>query len=391
MTYLGHRLRGPLACGCDAGPSAGALVAGAGRDTGNSRRGFLRGLGGLAATAALGAGAVLPGCASSPSATPATAALPPAIDTHHHYYPPEYQKAWLDYEDRRSIPHFTQQVNWSVQGALADMDAAGIRTAILSIASTPGVWFDWTVPEVARVVRQCNDYAAGMARDNRGRFGQFATLPMIDVASTLKEIEYVFDVLKVDGVGLQTNYGDKWPGDPAFRPIFEELNRRKAVVYFHPLVANCCSRLSVGTFPAVIEVPHDTTRAVVSLLLSGTFARSRDTRFIFSHAGGTIPMLAGRIDFFHGQAKNVDQFAPDGVLAELKRLHYDTANATAAPAMAALQALVPSSQIVYGSDYPYVTMNAQRTALRTLGLADATLAAIEAGNAERLLQKQRGR
>jgi predicted TIM-barrel fold metal-dependent hydrolase len=225
-------------------------------------------------------------------------------------------------------------------------------------------------------------------RDNPGRFGQFATLPMIDVDSTLKEIAYVFDVLKVDGVGLQTNYGDKWPGDAAYKPIFEELNRRKAVVYFHPLVATCCARLSVGTFPAVIEVPHDTTRAVVSLLLSGTFARNRDIRWLFSHGGGTVPMLAGRINFFHGSAKNADQFAPTGIEAELQRLYYDTANATHPASMAALLKLVAPTQVLYGSDYPYVAMNTQIAALQALGLGESSLQAIRSGNARRLLPQQ---
>jgi predicted TIM-barrel fold metal-dependent hydrolase len=127
----------------------------------------------------------------------------------------------------------------------------------------------------------------------------------------------------------------------------------------------------------------------VSLLLSGTFARNRDTRFLFSHGGGTIPMLAGRINFFHGQAKNVDQFAPDGIEAELRRLYYDTANATHPASMAALLKLVPASQVTYGSDYPYVAMNTQLTALRALGLPDESLRAILHGNAERLLPKQR--
>ena len=365
MSYLGDH-RHHQSCGCATPPG---------------RRGFLQSLGALAA---LGAGAALPAC-STPNAA---GAGPTWIDTHHHFYPPEYQKAWLDWEDKRGIPHFTQQVGWSVQGALADMDAAGVRTAILSIASTPGVWFDWPVPEVARIVRSCNDYAAGMVRDHPGRFGLFATLPMIDIDSTLKEIAYAFDVLKVDGVGLQTNYGDKWAGDAAYRPIFDELNRRKAVVYFHPLAAACCGRLSVGTFPAVIEVPHDTTRAVTSLLLSGTFARCRDIQWLFSHGGGTIPMLAGRINFFHGNAKNVDQFAPNGIEAEFQRLFYDTANATHPASMAALLKLVPASQVTYGSDYPYVAMNTQITALRALGLPDASLRAIQSGNAMRLLPKQ---
>src|SRR5215208_503573 len=263
------------------------------------------------------------------------------IDTHHHFYAPEYQKAWLDWEAKRNIPHFQQQVGWSRAKALEDLDNAGVSTAILSLASTPGVWFDAPLPDVQRMARVCNDYGADMVRSSPGRFGLFATLPMVDVESSLKEIEYAFDTLKADGVGLQTNYGDKWPGDAAYRPIFDELNRRKAVVYFHPLVAACCGRLSVGTFPAVIEVPHDTTRAVTSLLLSGGFARWRDIRWLFSHGGGTIPMLAGRINFFFDFRKDLAQFAPNGVEAEFQRLHYDTANATHPSSMASLLKLVP--------------------------------------------------
>ncbi len=346
----------------------------------DGRRGFLRALCAVAAVEAAGLSA---GCATGHATAPAV------IDVHHHYYPPAYQKAWLDWEDKRGIPHFASQVAWSVPGALAAMDAAGVQTAILSIASTPGVWFDRPLPEVAGIVRTCNDYAAEMVRDHPGRFGQFATLPMVDVDSTLNEIAYAFDVLKVDGVGLQTNYGDKWPGDAAYAAIFDELNRRKAVVYFHPLVANCCARLSVGTFPAVIEVPHDTTRAVVSLLLSGTFARCRDIRWVFSHGGGTVPMLAGRINYFHGSGPNASKIAPAGIEAEFRRLYYDTANVAYPASMAALLKLVDSEQVLYGSDYPYAPMNTQIASLSSLGLSDPSLRGILGGNAKRLLPRPR--
>ena len=72
-------------------------------------------------------------------------------------------------------------------------------------------------------------------REKPGRFGLFATLSMIDVDRMLREIEYALDTLKADGVGL----GDKWLGDSRYKPVFDELNRRGAVVYVHPLVANC--------------------------------------------------------------------------------------------------------------------------------------------------------
>jgi len=349
-----------------------------GLDRFGSRRGFIQ------AISALGAASALPACSSLGGAA---AGLPRLIDTHHHFYPPEYQKAWLDWEDARKIPHFTQQVGWSVEKAISQMDAAGVRTGILSLASTPGLWFDAGVPAAVAMARTCNEFGAKMVRDHPGRFGLFATLPMVDVDASLKEITYAFDVLKVDGVGLQTNYADKWPGDPVYKPVFEELNRRKAVVYFHPLVAACCGRLSVGTFPAVIEVPHDTTRAVASLLLSGTLARNRDIKWLFSHAGGTVPMLAGRMEYFFKFRKDAGEIAPNGFEAEFRRLYYDTANATHPASMAALLKLIPESQITFGSDYPYVPMDTQAANLRKLGLPEATVQAIESGNAISLVPR----
>jgi predicted TIM-barrel fold metal-dependent hydrolase len=341
-----------------------------------SRRQFLAG------AATFGASALLPAGKADAQAAPVK-----LIDTHHHFYPPPYQKAQIDWEDQHKVPHFAVQSTWTPESDIEAMDKNGITTSILSLASTPGVWFDGGAEKAHDTARLCCDFAAEMVRDRPGRYGLFAPLSMLDTDVTLKEIEYAFDTLKADGVNLQTNYGDKWLGNPTYKPVLEELNRRKAVVYVHPLVASCCANLSVGTFPAVIEVPHDTTRTVLSLLLSGTFARLRDIKWLFSHAGGTIPMLAGRIEAFYDQrARGPGGFAPDGIEAELRRLFYDTANATHPASMAALLKLIPVSQVTYGTDYPYFPLN-QIENLRQLNLAPTDLDAIASGNATRLLPR----
>jgi predicted TIM-barrel fold metal-dependent hydrolase len=155
------------------------------------------------------------------------------------------------------------------------------------------------------LARKCNEYSAQLVSDYPGRFGFFAALPLPDMEGSLREITYALDTLKADGIGLMTNYGDKWPGDPAFAPAFEELNRRKTVVYFHPTAPNCCKNLVPHVPTAFTELPNDTTRAVTSLLYSGSLARFRDIPFIFSHAGGTIPMLAGAFAM-HGKYSKED-------------------------------------------------------------------------------------
>jgi predicted TIM-barrel fold metal-dependent hydrolase len=341
-----------------------------------SRRGFLAGAAAFAATA------VVPELK-----TPALAAPAKLIDTHHHFYPPAYQKAWGAWEDAHKIPHLGVQLAWTRDKAFEDMDKAGITTGVLSLASTPGVWFDAGPEKAHDMARLCCDFAAEMVRDRPGRYGLFAPLSMLDIDATLKEIEYAFDTLHADGINLQSNYGDKWLGHPTYKPVMEELNRRKAVVFVHPLVASCCGHLSVGAFPAVIEVPHDTTRTVVSLLLSGTFTRQRDIKWIFSHGGGTIPFLAGRIEaFYDKKARAPGGVAPDGIEAEFRRLYYDTANATHPAAMAALQKLVPMSQVTYGTDTPYFPLD-QINNLRSVGLPQSDLDSIASGNAERLLPR----
>jgi 6-methylsalicylate decarboxylase len=162
------------------------------------RRAFLATVGSLVAAAVLPCG-VAHGQGGGPN----------LIDTHHHFYPPDYQKAWLEWEDQRKLPHFSGQVAWSKQKAIEEMDKNGVRVSVLSLASTPGLWFDAGPEAAAKMVRTCSDYAADMIRDQPARFALFAPLSMLDTDTTLKEIEYAFHTLKCHGIGLQSNYGDK--------------------------------------------------------------------------------------------------------------------------------------------------------------------------------------
>ena len=300
------------------------------------------------------------------------------IDVHHHFAPPAYVA-----ENRSRVS--PAALDWTPQKALDAMDTEGVATAVLSLA-LPGVWFG--DPDAARrMSRLCNDYAADLARSHPGRFGLFPVIPLPDIDGSLREIEYAFDVLKANGIGIVTNYSDasgsKWLGNPAFTPVFEELNRRKAVVFVHPIVASCCQKLLPDVSPLVSEIPQDTTRAVTNMLFTGTFSRFREIRFIFSHGGGDVPMVMGRL---HDYApKNIVEVAPDGIDFELARLYYDIAGTAYPPAIAALTKLVPVSQILFGSDNPFVPLKETACRMKELGLSAAELRAIGRENALALL------
>ncbi len=306
---------------------------------------------------------------------------PGRIDIHHHFAPP----AWVAEVMGRPLLQLAS-ARWTVEQSIEDLDIAGSAAAVVSITN-PGLWFGDAVA-TARVARACNDYGAELVQRYPTRFGLFAAMPLPDIDATLQEIAYAYDTLKVDGVGIFTSYGDIWLGHESFRPVMEELNRRHAVVHVHPTAANCCRNLDYGLGPNAIEYGTDTTRALIGVTFSGDARRYPNIRFIWSHAGGTAPFLAGRIE---GQATSAKDRMPDGFIAEAKKYFYDTAGATSRGALVSLLELVSSSQILFGTDFPPGGSNAAvAKALASLGLFDAdALRAIERDNAVRLLPRLR--
>lgn len=338
--------------------------------------------------ASLLASKVVPGMAQTGNATgTAAAAAAPVqrIDVHHHFLPPVFRETMGEATIGAPAPNRVAP-QWRVADSLAAMDRQGITTAVVS---APPLW----MPDMAKtrtLTRACNEYSAQMMADHPTRFGTFAALPLPDVDAALREIEHSFDILKADGIGLMTNYDDRYLGHADFAPVFDELNRRKAVVYVHPTSCSCSRGLLPDEPDALIEFPHDTTRTVSSLLFSGTFGRCPDIRFIFSHAGGTVPYLATRMALLGSMDKGLARNVPEGVMPILRRLYYDTAISANPISMAALLKLVTPAQVLLGTDFPFVPergMQGTLAGLREVGFSDAELSAVEGGNAARLLDR----
>lgn len=331
--------------------------------------------------------ATLPG--ESALAAPA-AEVRSLIDVHHHFNAPAFVQAWENSGTAASDPVRTITKRWSPAWMIDQFDQSGIATAILSNNDRN---FTATLAPASRasLSRQCNDYAAKLAQLYPGRIQFFANLPMPDVDASLAEISHSLDILKAVGVHMMTSYGDRWPGDPSFRPILEELNRRNAVVFCHPRIAKCCDDLmpSIGANMGVLlEYPYDTGRAVLSLLVGGAFATYPNIKWIFCHLGSVIAPNAHRLAKTIPMVikKPIDEIAPKGVDYELKRLYWDTALANS-PAMRALLDYSPASQVLFGSDAPIFDVGDVLRDLRAIGLPPPLERAIEHDNAVRLMPR----
>lgn len=301
------------------------------------------------------------------------------VDVHHHMLPPFYMDL------RRAAANAGVMPAWSPEKSLEDMEKGGVKTALMSLAVS-GVSFD--AGEAGRsLARKSNDYGAQLVQDHPSSFGLLAALPMPDPQGSLAELEYALDKLHADGIGLLSSYGDKWLGDAAYVPVFEELNRRKAVVFVHPNAPNCCVSVLPHLPASTLEFLFDTTRTIESLLMNGTFSRFPNLKFIFSHAGGAMPILANRM--VRTFPKEFAAQTPNGVLYELKRQYYDTASASNPTSLSALLSVVPSSQVVFGSDFPFISEGEPASDLLKSGLPADTVEAIERKNAAELFSRLR--
>jgi predicted TIM-barrel fold metal-dependent hydrolase len=324
----------------------------------------------LGKLAALGASAMLPGELMAQ-------AKAYRIDVHHHLMYPGYLD---EVSGRRAGSTF----KWSPQMSLDDMDKSAIALSVLSLIQPSAVAQD--LEKGRRIARTSNEYGAQLVRDHKGRFASFATLPLLDTDGALKEIAYALDTLKAEGIGLMTSYQDKYLGDASFAPIWQELNRRKAVIYTHPLSPECCKNIRSDVPPAVIEYATDTTRTIASLVFSGTAARYPDIRWIFSHSGGTMPFLLSRFVRHEIDMKDrAKERIPNGVMHELKKFHYDTAQGNHSGALAALMKIVAPSQVLFGTDFPFRDGAEEIDGLAAFQFRPADLRAIERDNALRLL------
>jgi predicted TIM-barrel fold metal-dependent hydrolase len=335
-----------------------------------TRREFLTGL------AALGAASVLPGCQTGGSTA---GGKPHRIDVHHHIAPPSYSAALKQI--------MRGHAKWSVQASLEDMDKSGIATALTSLIN-PGLQaWPKDVAGARRIARESNEYAAQLGRDHPGRFGSFAAIPFPDVEGCMREIEYALDTLKADGIYLWTSYGGKLLGDPEFFPILEELNRRKVVIYTHPATPACCAGVMPWISINAIEGPVDTTRTMISLVFQGGAAKYPDIKWIFSHSGGVTPFLKSRFERHLIDVKKDNEKVPHGLMHELRKFYYDTAQGNHEGALQALMALVPVSQVLYGTDFPFRDGAEENTGLGNYRFSASDRRAIDRENALRLFPR----
>ncbi|WP_212846647.1 amidohydrolase family protein [Actinoplanes ianthinogenes] len=268
---------------------------------------------------------------------------------------------------------------WSAEAHLQLMADGGIGKSYLSISS-PGVHFG--VDLAARALaREVNEAGADVCRRYPSRFGHFAALPLPDVDGALAEAAHALDMLGADGVVVETNHRGAYLGDPSFEPLWAELDRRGALVFVHPTSPPHADEISLGLPRPMLEFLFDTARTATDLVFRGVLARYPAIRWVLTHGGGVLPLLADRMQMFHSVLAGDDG---PSVIDQLSEIWFDMAGTPFPRQIPAFEAAFGTSKLVYGSDYCWTPAPLALAQIRTI---DDSWRELTSKNARRLFDR----
>ncbi|KAJ5740951.1 hypothetical protein N7493_000823 [Penicillium malachiteum] len=273
------------------------------------------------------------------------------IDVHHHFYPPVFTEA-LNRAGGDPSGWFVP--DWTLQADQELNTKIGNGTTILSMTA-PGACIEKDPVAAANLARASNEYAAGIRDTHPKSYGFFASLPsLLDTDACLTEITYSLDVLKADGIIVFTRYGDDnhYLGHPDFTPIWDELNRRHALVFVHPTHAVDTALVNSTLPQPMFDYPHETGRTAMDLITRSTLRKFPDVKIILSHAGGTLPWLINRPATMLPYTPVDIGLSTKEILDEARKFYFDTALSGAHVMLDLLYKIADPDHVLFGCDFP---------------------------------------
>ncbi len=325
----------------------------------------------------------------------------PNIDVHCHTVPRplinELQrvaegttpqaKAARGYIERPEIFN-DAQFTGALDERIALMDGAGVDIEIVSTPLPVGMYFADLGQRLA-VAQALSDEFTTACQRHPGRYRFFATLPLPDVPSSIKEFQRVAKLPGFSGVLTPTNFGLPF-NDPSLEDLYSEMARARSLLFIHPCRMEFVGRYGKLGMETMLGWPSEDTLAVMELVLGGVVERHPQLKIIAPHVGGTVLYLVGRIDHGYGEQPVAARGIPQAPSIYLKQLYYDSV-CNSHPTLNLARSIVGSDHIVLGSDFPFWSRNRMGECLEIINGLDwpeEELDLVRGGNMERLLREQ---
>ena len=275
------------------------------------------------------------------------------IDAHAHYHPRAYMDAIAELTDVRRggamVPHPDTDSDEHIARRLNHMEEAGVGLQVLSPAAARA---PYSADEEATVVaaRLCNDLHADLVSRHPDMFEAFITLPLPHIDASLRELERGFDELGMIGLNLHISALDRSVAEEEFLPLYEELNRRQGLIFFHPCGDGIRSPMITGYgLGAAVGTSLEDACIALHLIAKRIPHLFPDITYVIPHLGGPLPMLLDRLD----NQFSMEQFElPEPPSVTARRFYYDTVGHGSHAALACAVTAFGADHILPGSDYP---------------------------------------
>ncbi|KAJ3074312.1 GTPase-activating protein [Podochytrium sp. JEL0797] len=285
------------------------------------------------------------------------------VDTHFHIIPDFYRDAVeAAGGDPSGFPKVTP--TWTLEAAKERMSLLKILHGVMSVTAPGPALFP--KDQSREMARSINEFSSKIVKDDPARFSFFASVPnLFDVEGVLAEIQHACDVLGAAGFVIFTSYASndetRYLGHPSFEPIWEELNKRRAVVFTHPTHGPYAQVSDFLPMP-FMDYTQETTRMAADLVTSGTTAKFPEISFILSHGGGTVPYLAQRICGTGLVPSLKTPLNYMQMMKEFRKFYYDVALSTSPAQLKALLEVADPGRILFGSDVFYAPIFSSQAA-----------------------------
>ncbi|HET7596882.1 MAG TPA: amidohydrolase family protein, partial [Burkholderiales bacterium] len=226
------------------------------------------------------------------------------------------------------------------------MDRQGVDMHALSLTQPMVYWADDDLSLKLSIA--FNDAVSAAHRAHPERFIGFACLPLQSPSLALEELERAAKLPGIRGIYMATAVRDRELSDRSFFPVYDRIADLGLPIFLHPMMINN-ERLKQYYLINTIGNPTDTAIAAAHLIFGGVLDAFPELEVSLPHAGGTLPILRGRLDQAY-RTRPESKTIPQPPSAYLKRFTYDTISYSE-PIMDDLVELVGAGRIMMGSDY----------------------------------------
>lgn len=319
------------------------------------------------------------------------------VDLHAHHSSRQYIETLMRIGGK-SLPEAARSLTQrpvrmdnpnELQERFERMKDADVALQVLSPAGSPPYAEKET--DAVEACRLLNDTYHELSKQHPDKLAAFVSLPLPHIEASLKEMERGLDELGMLGVTMNCSVFDRSTAEEEFEPLYEEMDRRGAILFYHPIQNGICSPLiNDYRYTVAVGASLEDTAIVLHLIARKVVQRSPNIKYVVPHLGGLISMQLERLD---NQVPSQYPDLPEPPSATAKRLYYDTVSHGSQAALRCAWMAFGAEHLVAGSDYPvllpFETYARTFDYIRESGLPAEDVDLILNHNAQRLLGLER--